>query len=163
MRIMTLVKASTLAITLALGSVPAWAQQQVGVEGATAGLDPIIGTALDSLAAASVTIPNTNSLWNCVATCSAEVAHVAGVSAPGRLVITNNGVEVVGTDRKFELNNNAGIDDPSPKEVSTTGRIVNLPAGLRTIACAAAKITAAGPNFNVNDSSITVVCSDFLL
>lgn len=163
MRVTTLVKVSALAIMLALVSVPAWAQQQVGVEGASAGRDAITGTVLDTLAITTVTIPNTGSTWHCVATCSAEVAHVTGVSARGRLVITNNGVAVAGTDRRFELNNNGGINDPSPKEVSTTGRIVSLPAGNRTIACAAAKIAAANPNFNVNDSSITVVCSDFLL
>jgi hypothetical protein len=156
---------SALAVALALGAIPGWAQQQSGVEGATAGLDLISGTTLDTLAFATVTIPATGSVWHCVATCSIEAAHIGGTGTDvdGRLALVRNGVEVAGTDRKFELNDNADVNDPEVIEVSTTGRMLNLFAGNHTIACAAAKVVSTDRNFNVNDSSLSIVCSDFQL
>jgi len=159
--------AITLPVCLALAPFQASAQQESGVDGASAGLDAITGTALDTLACASVVIPATGSVWHCVATCSAEVSHFpgTGTNVDGRLAITRNGVEVGGTDRKFELNDNPGIDDISPYEVSTTGLMANLRSGTHRICCAAALVppTAAGDRFDIIDSSITAACSDFIL
>jgi len=153
-----------LPVCLALAPFQASAVES-GVDGASAGFDPggITSTALDTLACAGVRIPATGSVWHCVATCSAEVSHISGLDVDGRLAITRNGVEVVGTDRKFELNDNAGVNDPENKEVSTTGLMANLGSGTHTICCAAAKVVSGDPNFNVNDSSITAACSDFIL
>lgn len=151
------------ALAVALGAIPGWAQQQSGVEGATAGLDLISGTALDTLASTTVTIPATGSVWHCVATCSVEARHISGVDVDGRLALVRDGVEVGGTDRRFELNDNPDVNDPEAVTVSTTGKVINLPAGNHTFACAAAKVVSTDPDFNVNDSSLTVVCSDFHL
>jgi hypothetical protein len=158
-----LVKVSVLAITFALGVVPVWAQQQVGVDGACAGLDLITGTARDTLAAVNITIPNTGSVWHCVCNCYIQVDHITGLDVDGQLVLTNNGAVVPLTERNFELNDNAGINDPEFKEVSTGAFIPNLPAGNRTLACAARKLVAADPNYNVARSCVKCVCSDFQL
>jgi len=160
----TLVKVSALAITLALGSVSAQAQQppaQVGIAGGTQSTPNVItGTAFEQLAFADVTIPNTNSPWHCVATCSTEVGHITGVSVRGFIAITRAGVAQPATSRAFELNDNPGENDPNTMEVSTTGLMQGFLASTQRIACAAAKISASQPNFNVIDSSLTVVCVD---
>jgi hypothetical protein len=160
MNIRILFSIFVLTVALTLGAIPASAQQQSGVEGATAGLDLISGTALDELAFSIVTIPNTGSTWHCVATCSAEVRIISGIDIDGRLALVHEASEVAGTDRKFELNDNPGVNDPEVKEVSTTGKVANLAAGSHRLSCRAAKVATADPNFNISDSSITVSCSD---
>lgn len=152
-----------LAISLTSFAVPGWTQES-GIEGGSAGSDTINGTGWDSLASATAAIPNSGSVWHCAVTCSAEVAHVTGISTKGTLAVLRNGAPQSGSGRVFELNNNPSpIDDPSPKEVSTTFSMFNLNAGNHTMACAAKKNAAGNPNYRVNDSTISVVCSDFRL
>jgi len=161
-------KASALVLPLflALAATPVWADES-GVEGATAGSDLISGTAWDPLASVSASVPNSSvgSDWFCAVTCSTEVGHLGGF-ADGRVGILKDGALVTGTDRTFEINDNPGIDDLAPIEVSTTG-VTTISESLdpTTLACAAAKIsdTAADPDFNINDSSISVACSDFTM
>jgi hypothetical protein len=158
MNIRILFTISALAITL--GAIPGWSQRlpQSGVDGATAGLDRIEGTVPDELAFAIVTIPDTDSVWHCVATCSVEAGFISGSDAGGRLALARGGAEVPGTDRKFVVGANEGL-----VVVSTTGRVSNLSAGPHRFACKAAKLISSDPDFNINDSSITIACSRFHL
>src|SRR4029453_8362718 len=103
MNIRILFSIFVLTVALAFVAIPASAQIQSGVEGATAGLDLISGTALDELAFVTVTIPRTGSVWHCVATCSAEVRIISGIDIDGRLALVHEASEVPGPDRKFEL------------------------------------------------------------
>ena len=163
-----------LTVALALGAIPGWAQlpPQSGVSGSTAGRDFITSTALDQLATAVVRIPNTGSAWHCAATCSVEARlFVAdnGITVHGRLALIRSvpvgtpALEVGGTSRRFELTDNAGVNDADSIEVSTTGLVPNLPAGSHSLSCAAAKIKPFPEEqiFKINRSSITVSCSDF--
>lgn len=164
MTVKAMLRLSQLTVVLALGALPGWAQQQVLVGGGEDGSALITGVSLTVLAKDNtVVIPNTNSAWQCVATCSAEVALSTNfaVQDDGRLTILFDGVPFSTQGRRFELNDNSGIDDPSPIEVSTTGRSPSLNAGVHSIACAAGKITAADDDFTIVDSSLTYVCSDF--
>jgi hypothetical protein len=165
MRATMLVKASILALTLTLSTVSAWAAES-GVAGACLETpdDEINTTALDPLAATSVTIPNTGSVWHCAATCSVQADNpFSGPGTRGQLALRVAGTVVPSTERNFELTNNSGDDDPDFLEVSTGGVRLNLAAGTYTFDCAARKLVSSEPNFNINRSCINVVCSDFAL
>lgn len=144
---------------LALSALPASAADESQVLGASAGFDDITGTAYDSLAFVSASVPaaSVGSIWNCAVTCSAEVAHESGVGT-GTLGILDDGVVVAGTERTFEINDNPVINDLSPIVVSTTGRTtISSFSDPDTLACAAKEGTG---NFDINNSSISVVCTD---
>jgi hypothetical protein len=144
---------------LALTAPPVWAADEALVVGANAGFDDITGAAYDPLASVAVSVPaaSVGTLWNCAVTCSAEVAHEAGTGT-ATLGILDDGVVVVGSERTFEINDNAGIDDLSPIVVSTTARTsLSTASDPDTFACAAKEGTG---NIDINDSSITVVCTD---
>ena len=163
MRTTMLVKASVLAITLALSAVATWAAES-GVAGACVGNDLISTTALDQLANVSVTIPNTGSLWHCAANCSVQVDNpFSGPGTRGQLAVRVAGVVVPFTERDFELTNNSGDDDPDFLAVGTGAVRQNLSAGTYTFDCAARKLDSTEPNFNINRSCINVVCSDLAL
>jgi len=119
-----------------------------------------MSTDLIELTFTSTTFPDTGSLWACVATCSVQAGFPGGVDVDGRLVLAHEDGVVVGTERKFELNDNRGIEDPEVIEVSTTGTVNNLGAGTHRLSCSAAKTEARDPNFTIQRSSITVSCSD---
>ena len=146
---------------MALIALPVWAADEALVVGANAGFDDINGAAYDSLASVAASVPATSVgvVWNCAVTCSAEVAHEVSLSkGTGTLGILDDGVVVAGSERTFEINDNAGIDDLSPIVVSTTARTtMSASSDPDTFACAAKEGTG---NFDINDSSITVVCTD---
>jgi len=169
MHVTTLIKAAALVITFALVAVPAWAQvdnPEAGADGVCLGLDPITSTALDPLASVQVIIPNTGPPWHCNVNCYIQADNpFAGVSAHGQLLITNNGAVVPLTQRNFELTDDAIAvsEHENYLEVSSGVFIPNLPAGGRIFACAAHKLSAVQPNFNVARSCIKVACFDHRL
>jgi hypothetical protein len=145
--------------TMALIALPVWAADEALVVGANAGFDDIAGGGYDPLASVAASVPaaSVGVTWNCAVTCSAEVAHELGTGT-GTLGILDDGVVVAGSERTFEVNDNAGIDDLSPIVVSTTARTtMSTASDPDTFACAAKEGTG---NFDINDSLITVVCTD---
>lgn len=152
--------AALLPLCLALTALPVGAADESQVLGSSAGFDDISGGVYDTLASVSASVPaaSVGSIWNCAVTCSAEVAH-EGTTGSGTLAILDDGVVVVGTERTFEINDNPGINDLSPIEVSTTGKTtISSSSDPDTLACAAKVATT--DSFDINDSSITVVCTD---
>lgn len=138
------------AISLTTIAAPSGAQES-GVEGRSAGSDLINTSTWDQLASETVTIPNTGSVWHCAATCSAEVERTNGNSLGGFVILRNGAAQA--STRSFSLS-------VLVMEVGTTVSMENLGSGNHTMACAARKNSASQPNFRVNDSSISVVCSD---
>lgn len=142
---------------MALIALPVWAADEALVVGSSGGnVNPGGAYVVLTSVAASVPAASVGVSWNCAVTCSAEVAHDAGTGT-GTLGIFDDGMVVVGSERTFEINDNAGIDDLSPLVVSTTARTTMSKASPDTFACVAKEGTGT---FHINDSSITVVCTD---
>jgi len=162
----TVFKISVL-IALALGAIPGRAQVQTGVDGGTTTESIIISseTTLQELAFTEVSIPNTGSVWHCAATCSVEArlsTANSGNKVRGRLALVHESSAVTGTTRRFELDDNSGVNDADSIEVSTTGLVTNLSPGVsHRLSCRAAKQAGDVGTIRISTSSITVSCSDF--
>jgi hypothetical protein len=155
---------AVLSLLLAFAPLPVFAQQESGVEGAfVTADDPITGIVYDTLACATVVIP-AGAIWHCAATCSVEANNPAGgvTDMDYLLAITRAGAVVGGSQRGFDFDDNAGVDDTNNLVVSTTGTAKNI-SGTNTLCCAARKLTAADPDMTIDNSSISLFCSDFLL
>jgi hypothetical protein len=131
-----------------------WADGAV-IWGATAGAE-VIDAGNDVITSVSVSIPPTTdapgTLWHCAVTCRAEVVD-AGDPGFATLLVLDGGVVVGGSTQSFEM------DNLSPLPVSTT--VVTTLSGASdpdTLACALTEVGAT--DISVNDSSMTVVCTD---
>ena len=138
-----LVKVSVLAITLALGAVPVWAQPTptVGVGGACMDdldlPDWINSTTLDPLVRADVTMPNPNAVWHCVANCSVHADNPGDPGTRAQLALRVNGDVDRRTERNFELTYDPGPGDADYVEVSTGVIRRDLRGGTHRFECGA--------------------------
>ena len=164
MRATMLVRASVLAITLALSAVPVWAQSTAGVGGACLELDevpPLIhATALIPLVGVRLTMPNPNGLWHCVTNCSVQANNPGGIRA--QLALRVDGDIDRRTERNFELTHDPDPGDADYVEVSTGGITRDLRGGIHSFECAARKLVE-GPNFSIPRACMTIVCSEIVL
>lgn len=144
---------------LALAPLTALAE---GVDGGSAGLDTITGTAVDPLVCVSVTTTATSNRV-CAATCSAEANNPLGANGAMdyELAVTSGAVQIGGSERDFEFVNDPDFDaDINVIEVSTTAAF-ELPASVtRSICCSANKESVTDVNMNINDSSMSIVCDE---
>jgi hypothetical protein len=91
----------------------------------------------------------------CLATGSAEVEHQSGI---GRYTLDLRlGPAQEASLRRFELVNNAGVQDPKYKEVSTVGAWKDL-TGAHTIRFVARNVGLSNPDFQVTNASLIVIC-----
>lgn len=132
----------------------AWADGAFA-RGASAGAE-VIDAGIDSIASVSVSIPVGTTapgmIWNCAVTCRAEVVD-AGDPGFATLLVLDSGVVVGGSTQSFEM------DNLSPMPVSTTAfTTLSGASDPDTFACALTEVGAT--DISVNDSSITVVCTD---
>jgi hypothetical protein len=157
-----------LSVWLALIPVEVSAQGS-GVEGAQTTVDDLIQTdaAWDPLLSVTVTIPNTGSVWHCVATGSADAVNPgSGVDNQYRFVLSLDSTSIaVGSacERTIDFNQNAGVNDPNRLEVSSTCTFKSISAGNHSIRWMARKVAASDADLTVDDSSLSVVCSDNVL
>lgn len=149
-------KFSTILVSLSLLSFSVATQAlESGIEGDVNSADFITTSAWDALATSVVTIPNTGTPWHCAVTCSAEAERTNG-NTLGTFAIRRNGVAQTGSTRSFSLNVRV-------TEVTSTLTLFNLAAGRHTLQCAARKNSSNQKNYRINDSSISISCSDFRL
>lgn len=134
-----------------------------GVDGGSAGINQITGTAWDILESVTVTASAGVNQY-CMVVCSAEAWSPAventGSGLAYRLAVTVGGVALGGSERNFEFEANPAIGDVSVVEVSTTAAFA-LPANIaRTISCSARKDSVNEPNMEIRDSSMSMVCEN---
>jgi hypothetical protein len=170
MRATMLVKASVLAITLALGAVPVWAQPTVptvGVGGACIEdtLPLIYATTLIPVVGVRLTMPNPNALWHCVANCSVQADNPGDPGIRAQLALRVDGAVDPRTERNFELTHDPDPGDADYVEVSTGVFVRDLSGrgGIHRFECAARKLVAAGPHFYIPRACINIVCSETVL
>jgi len=158
-----------LPVCLALGSSPVLAIES-GIEGATQRAKNLIdGTAPDTLVKSTVAIPSgPGGKWHCAVTCSAEMINPGGGVIDNRYILGVNvdttSSTVANCDRTVDFDDNPGSDDENRVEVSTTCPFKNLTSNTNhTFYCSARKQQDADKNMTVDDTSMTVTCSDNLL
>lgn len=122
---------------------------------------------------ASVTVSLSDARTHtCVVIASGDMDHAgaSGVNSRYRFVVTHNNSNP-GTDssseRILELVDNAGVDDPNAKPVSTNRTFFNVRrnngvngTGVHRFRFLGRKVQANDANANVLDSSLSVVCTD---
>ncbi len=116
----------------------------------------------NTLVSVEILIP-ANQIWHCVATASAEALNPGGLDNRYRFTLTRNDTSPVvgaGCERTIDVDDNAGVDDATNYVVGTTCPFLNVFAGTHTIRLLATKVTAGDANMIVDDSSLTVVCTN---
>ena len=109
----------------------------------------------------SATLSITDGTHYCVANGSAEAANPGGTGNQYLFTLATNSNPEPGSawERKIELGDNPGIDDPSTSVVSTV-RYFNLSPGTYTFYWLAKPVDSSDANLTVNDYSMGVVCTD---
>lgn len=109
----------------------------------------------------SATLSLTDGTHYCVATGSAEAQNPGGVENQYLFTLATNSNPAPGSawERKIELDDNVGINDPSTSVVSTV-RYFNLSPGTYTFYWLAKPVDGTDANLTVNDYSMGVVCTD---
>lgn len=145
----------TLASVLALSAFRASADgaatfgARVSVNDSVSGLDPLACVPVSE--PASTDAPG--GVWQCAVNCSAQVA-VSGDPGNAELLITDDGVPVGSSGRTFNINMTH-----SPMAISTTIMTTfSDTSDPDTLCCAAQEVGIT--DIHVNDSSISVVCTD---
>ena len=132
------------------------------IDGGSAGVDSITGTAYDPLVSVDAFFGSDSTRY-CAVTCSAEAQNPALPLIPAtyRLAVTSNGVVVGGSERLWEFEENIGVvNDVSITEVSTTAAFKILANNTPQISCSARKNNTFDPNMTIHDSSMSMVCDD---
>lgn len=102
-------------------------------------------------------------LGYCVATGSAEALNAGGTYNQYRFTLALDDTSpAVGSacERTIDTVNNSGVVDPVHVVVSTTCPFLNLFPGSHTIRFLATKVSEDDAHMIVNDSSLTIVCTD---
>jgi len=138
------------------------------VDGKTVAADVVVNTAggaavdWNTLVSLEILIP-ANQIWHCVPTASADAINPGGLDNRYRLTLTKDDTSPVvggGCERTIDIDDNAGVNDAKNILLGTTCPLLNVNAGLHTIRLLATKVTTGDANMIVDDSSLTVVCSD---
>jgi hypothetical protein len=131
----------------------------VGGDGSSTTVDDIIdSTTPDALVAIATTGLSANHAHICLVTASAEATFMGtGVYIFGLSLDAQAGTTAA-SDRRIEMFDNAGINDDTFEEVSTTIAYANLTPGDHTFTFSARKSAAGNDSLNVSASSITAVC-----
>jgi hypothetical protein len=159
------VKAICAVIVLPLAMVQFEASAQgARVDGVGVALDVVVnsvgGSAANwsTLVSRQILIP-ANQIGYCAATASADVLNPGGNDNRYRFTLTRNDTSpAVGAacERTLEID----AIDPSSIVVGTTCPFLNVFPGTHTIRFLATKFNSGDANVTVDDSSLTIVCSD---
>ena len=138
------------------------------VDGGAVALDVVVNTAggaavnWTTLISREIQIP-VNQLWHCVATAFADAINPGGLDNRYRFTLTRNDTSpAVGgaCERTVDIDDNTALNDSHNIVAGTTCPFLNVSAGVHTIRFLATKVTTADANMTIDDSSLTVVCSD---
>ncbi len=170
-KISSLTIAVLLGIGLTAGEVSA---QESLVKGSNTTVDDaIIGTAPDQLVATTVTLPLNSGVWNCAVTGSAEAInplnnddnrYIFGFSEAAGVAAVLPAFTQSGGDRTIDFDNLTGEEINLEVVSSTyvfTGLSTLVNANTHTFYWSARKENGLDTNMTVNDSSMSVICSDF--
>lgn len=167
---------SGLAGTLLAATLPAWfalvPAQALAVPDETGGTATTVNVLVPTVGPAAWTTLGSQPVIGprfCAATCSADMLNPGGVlSNFYRFHLTVNpgaggpvgGPIDTGCERTLHFFNQGAVLDNRTKEITTTCFFRIPQGGLSTIRCRATKFTAATANVIVDDSSLSVACSD---
>src|SRR5688572_7849535 len=138
------------------------------VDGGGVAVDVVVNTAggaavnWTTLISREIQIP-ANQIWHCVATAFADAINPGGLDNRYRFTLTRNDTSpVVGAacERTIDIDDNTALNDSHNIVVGTTCPFLNVNAGVHTIRFLATKVSTGDANMIVDDSSLTVVCSD---
>jgi hypothetical protein len=146
-------------VGLLFAALASSARADNGADGSSATIDDLInGTSPDSLVSVSTTGLSAAHPHICVVTASAEAqweegdgTYIFGLSMDAE------GTTRTGSDRRIEMFDNAGSNDDSFEEVSTTFAFTGV-SGNHTFTFSARRESGTG-TITVTASSITVVCT----
>ncbi len=163
------VKSICASIMLSVAVIPFQASAEgARVDGGGVALDVVVNTAGGSAAnwttliSRQIQIP-ANQIWHCAATASADAINPGGLDNRYRFTLSINDTSpAVGAacERTIDIDDHASFNDSYSILVGTTCPFLNVFAGTHTIRFLATKITTADADMIVDDSSLTIVCSE---
>jgi hypothetical protein len=158
-----------LLLTVLLGLVPHQGSAHDATGGASTVVDDVITTTrYNTLLAVTFDFSAFPHHHHCVATASAEAVNPAGTTLDNKYIfvlsldsttpITNHP-----SARTIDFDDNPVLDEPNFLEVSSTFFFGNIAPGQHTIRWMARKVGTDDENLTVEDSSLTIVCTQRLL